>query len=229
MEEFQSESGISEESSHISSAASSYAQHLPLPLLSLVDSAMIRLELLAERLGSTARPYIRGLPSDVGDGALGGLVICVFLWGSFSSYRMMAPTKPPQAMAPTPPQAEAPQAEAASAGYGGPLRALARGIDTRLDRYTFEIERAVFVARLLIGASLVAYGVAVWVGAISFQGDIGAGMSAEAAAETEATWRRFSSTAGVGVGTIVLLPALLPAPAKGAPRALHPADEILRS
>jgi len=133
------------------------------------------------------------------------------------------------------------EAEAAGRKSGGglfaPLRAAAAAVDKRLEAYTAEIALAVWFARLAVGAGLFAYGIAAKFGSISFREHFDDGeLSAEEVAEAEAIWVRFSSTAAVGLGVIVLLPALLPMPKKGQqgapappPEAMHPADELLRS
>ena len=131
--------------------------------------------------------------------------------------------------------AKAAQAEAAPARTWGPfepLRSAIGAIDKRLELYEAQIALAVWIARLAVGASLFAYGIAAKFGVITFREYFNDGsLSAADVAEAEAFWVRFSSTAGVGLSVVVLLPALLPMPKdrQRAPPVLHPADELLRS
>ena len=131
--------------------------------------------------------------------------------------------------------AKAALAETAPARTWGlfePLRATIGAIDKRLEAHEAQIALAVWIARLAVGASLFAYGIAAKFGVITFREYFNDGsLSAADVAEAEAFWVRFSSTAGVGLSVVVLLPALLPMPKdrQRAPPVLHPADELLRS
>jgi len=179
-----------------------------------------------------------------GAGAAAGTVSAVKAKGGKPGASKAKEGKPRAAKADKAGNAKAPgevAAAAAAAAAGrkwdlfAPLRGAASVVDKRLEAYTAEIALAVWIARLVVGAALLAYGVAAKFGAISFREHFDDGTLSDAeVAEAEAIWVRFSSTAGVGLSIIVLLPALLPMPKKtkeeaAQPVALHPADELLRS
>ena len=175
------------------------------------------------RLGASARPYVRSLlPDESGwsDTTLGCFVgAAAAAWVLFTLVRLYfvaAPGKQQQ-----PPRASATE-DGGGGGGGGDsggstswgvltrVRALANAIDARLDRYDKEIKLAVRLLRGLVGAGLVAYGVAARFGLVDFRRYLDGEMSAEAAAAAEFNWMRFSAIGGVGLGIVVLLPILLP-------------------
>jgi len=124
------------------------------------------------------------------------------------------------------------EAEARERSVFAPVRALVGSLDRRLERYSAEIALAALVARTAVGVSLLAFGAAVKFGTISAREFLDVtSVGAEEAAEAEAAFVRFASTAAVGLGVIVLLPVVLPMPKdrKAPDAALHPADELLRS
>jgi len=92
-------------------------------------------------------------------------------------------------------------------------------IDKRLDQYDNEIQLSIWFARLLIGISLVAYGIARQTGIIQIDASryiyIPPEASPEEAAEAEFNLRRITSVASLGLGIVVLLPIFLPPLPKG--------------
>jgi hypothetical protein len=92
-------------------------------------------------------------------------------------------------------------------------------IDKRLDHYDNEIQLSIWFARLLIGISLVIYGIARQTGLIQIEASryiyIPPEASPEEAAEAEFNLRRITSIGSLGLGIVVLLPIFLPPLPKG--------------
>ena len=243
--------------SSAASAASAAAAAAAARLSAWADAAVPQLERLAERLGASARPYLSLLSpayEEVTDKVVGAVIAAVALSLLLSSARLLLSGGGKQAGG-TGAGAEAgtgagagAEAEAAAAAAAGakakaeaearersvfaPVRALVGSLDRRLERYSAEIALAALVARTAVGVSLLAFGAAVKFGTISAREFLDVtSVGAEEAAEAEAAFVRFASTAAVGLGVIVLLPVVLPMPKdrKAPDAALHPADELLRS
>ena len=193
------------------------------------DAAVPQLERLAERIGASARPYLSLLSpayEEVTDKVVGAVIAAVALSLLLSSARLLLFGGGMQA------GGTGAGAEARERSVFAPVRALVGSLDRRLERYSAEIALAALVARTAVGVSLLAFGAAVKFGAISAREFLDVtSVGAEEAAEAEAAFVRFASTAAVGLGVIVLLPVVLPMPKdrKAPDAALHPADELLRS
>ena len=245
--------------SSAASAASAAAAAAAARLSAWADAAVPQLERLAERLGASARPYLSLLSpayEEVTDKVVGAVIAAVALSLLLSSARLLLSGGGKQAggtgagaeagagagaeadaaaAAEAEAKAEAKakaEAEARERSVFAPVRALVGSLDRRLERYSAEIALAALVARTAVGVSLLAFGAAVKFGTISAREFLDVtSVGAEEAAEAEAAFVRFASTAAVGLGVIVLLPVVLPMPKdrKAPDAALHPADELLRS
>ena len=241
--------------SSAASAASAAAAAAAARLSAWADAAVPQLELLAERLGASARPYLSLLSpayEEVTDKVVGAVIAAVALWLLLASARLLffgggkqaggagaeagtgaGAGAEAEAAAAAAAEAKAKaEAEARERSVFAPVRALVGSLDRRLERYSAEIALAALVARTAVGVSLLAFGAAVKFGAISAREFLDVtSVGAEEAAEAEAAFVRFASTAAVGLGVIVLLPVVLPMPKdrKAPDAALHPADELLRS
>jgi hypothetical protein len=241
--------------SSAASAASAAAAAAAARLSAWADAAVPQLELLAERLGASARPYLSLLSpayEEVTDKVVGAVIAAVALWLLLASARLLlfgggkqaggagaeagtgaGAGAEAEAAAAAAAEAKAKaEAEARERSVFAPVRALVGSLDRRLERYSAEIALAALVARTAVGVSLLAFGAAVKFGTISAREFLDVtSVGAEEAAEAEAAFVRFASTAAVGLGVIVLLPVVLPMPKdrKAPDAALHPADELLRS
>ena len=241
--------------SSAASAASAAAAAAAARFSAWADAAVPQLELLAERLGASARPYLSLLSpayEEVTDKVVGAVIAAVAFWLLLASARLLlfgggkqaggagagtgagagAGAGAEAAAAAAAAAAAKVEAEARERSVFAPVRALVGSLDRRLERYSAEIALAALVARTTVGVSLLAFGAAVKFGTISAREFLDVtSVSAEEAAEAEAAFVRFASTAAVGLGVIVLLPVVLPMPKdrKAPDAALHPADELLRS